>query len=240
MVLPNSVPLMSGVNLTVNTGKFVSLVGATGSGKSTIVRTVLGLNKLRITTGCVRVSVGNRTYTVAGYGATAQSLNSCRGTIFGFIPQDSNNALNPMWSVEQHLMECVALKQHPRDVDPAVKGASQPQHFGECVETILNKVGLTDTKRILELYPHQLSGGMAKRVLIAMVLARGSSIILADEPVANLDSVSKMQILQLFLDLTEKGYGVLWVTHDRSTAHTISSEVFTLADGKCDSKPPCI
>lgn len=209
-----------GVGLQVEPGEFVSLVGESGSGKTTVVQGALGLlpSSARIRSGSVVYSGVDVT------GWNDQRMALVRGNHVGFIPQDPNTSLNPVKKIGQQVVEAVRFNER------AAKNSSQ--HEEAALES-LRTAGLGDAERVFQQYPHELSGGMKQRALIAIALAGKPEIILADEPTSALDVTVQKVILDHLVRLREElGIGVLLVTHDLGVALDRSDRILVMRQGE--------
>ena len=194
------VPLVTDINFDLAAGETLGLVGESGCGKSITALSVLGLapGGIRITSGSVHY---DGTDLVAG-GDVAYS--KIRGSGLGYISQDPMAALDPVHTVGSHLDEI--LKLH---------GVGSPAARRERARELLSQVHITDSDRVLKSYPHQISGGMAQRVSIAIALAGRPRVLVADEPTTALDVTVQSEILSLLHELQQKtGLALLLITHD--------------------------
>ena len=205
------------VNLTVREGEVVGVVGETGSGKSLSCRVALGM------TGRLggRVIRGN----VRFKGADVTTLNErgwrkLRGSEIGFVPQASIASLYPLGRVGYQ------LRAAARRLDPT----SDPD---ERAHELLEQVHMPDPERVLEAYPHELSGGMRQRVMIALALVGRPAVLIADEPTTALDVTVQGAILDLFRELREStGMAIVFVTHDLGVVRELCSEVNVMYAGE--------
>lgn len=206
-----------GLELTVAQGEFVAVVGESGSGKSTTVHAALRLlpSAARIDSG--RVSFGGLDTTQWGDRRLAQ----LRGPFVGFVPQDPGTSLNPVKRVGIQVLEAITLH---RTVQTAAAKA--------LVLEKLRLAGLGDPERIYTQYPHELSGGMKQRVLIAVALASDPQLLIADEPTSALDVTVQKVILDHLAHLRDSlGLGILLVTHDLGVAADRADRVVVMKDG---------
>jgi peptide/nickel transport system ATP-binding protein len=211
---------VDGVDLTVAPGEFVSLVGESGCGKTTLVQAALGLlpESARIRTGSIAYSGVDVT------GWPDQRMARIRGNHVGFVPQDPGTSLNPVKKIGRQVVEAVKLNDAGR--------APAQVHRDEAL-AYLRTAGLKDAERIFEQYPHELSGGMKQRALIAIALAGKPKIILADEPTSALDVTVQQVILDHLGELGRSlGIGVLLVTHDLGVALDRSGRILVMQDGR--------
>lgn len=194
------VELLSDVSFEVKKGRMFGIIGETGSGKSLTAWSILGLlpSGISVTEGSIIVH-GRNLLT-----CTSEELRRFRGPKIGMIVQNPRGALHPMYSVGDQLKRVLRAHGH---IDRKFHNAE--------ILTALELVGLPEPNRIVGLYPHQLSGGMAQRVVIATVLLCRPSLIIADEPTTGLDVTVQRQILDELVRLQEKlGLTVLMITHD--------------------------
>ncbi|WP_121630899.1 ABC transporter ATP-binding protein [Tropicibacter alexandrii] len=208
---------VKGVSFDVYKGETVALVGESGSGKSV---TALSTVSLLGDTATVEGSV-----TYAGQemiGASNARLRQVRGNDISFIFQEPMTSLNPLHTLEKQLAESIELHQ----------GLT-----GDAVRTriieLLTKVGIRDPETRLGAYPHQLSGGQRQRVMIAMALANGPDLLIADEPTTALDVTIQAQILELLAGLKqEEDMSLLFITHDLGIVRRIADRVCVMKDGE--------
>ncbi|WP_433528203.1 dipeptide ABC transporter ATP-binding protein [Micromonospora sp. CA-263727] len=219
-------PAVRSVSLHVEPGEFVSLVGESGSGKTTLVQGALGLlpAAARIRSGAIAYSGVD----VTGWHDRRMAL--VRGNYVGFIPQDPNTSLNPVKRIGQQVVEAVRFNA-PRTADAA-------RHRDAALES-LRTAGLSDVERVFQQYPHELSGGMKQRALIAIALAGQPKIILADEPTSALDVTVQKVILDHLIRLREElGIGILLVTHDLGVALDRSDRILVMRNGEIVEQGP--
>jgi oligopeptide/dipeptide ABC transporter ATP-binding protein len=205
------------VSLSVRRGEIVSVVGETGSGKST-----LALAIIRLLPPSVRVAGKVLYNSVNLLELDEESMRRFRGREIAMIFQEPKAALNPLLTVGSQLIE--AIEAH----DEIERSRAR-----EMAVEMLSKVGLPDPERILSRYPHELSGGMAQRVMIAMALLLKPKLLLADEPTSALDVSVQAQILDLLYRMVrELRTSVLFITHDLGVAAEVSDRVAVMYAGK--------
>ncbi|MFD4247393.1 ABC transporter ATP-binding protein [Streptomyces sp. NPDC058525] len=202
-------PVLAGVNLRVRSGETVALVGESGSGKSLTSRAALGLLPAGAeVSGTVRVT-GQDVLALR-----ADRLRALRSSTVSMIFQDPRSAMNPLRRLGDFLTE-------------TVRGTAR----AEALPGLLDAVGLP--ARVLRQYPHELSGGMLQRVMIAAALLPGPRLLLADEPTTALDTVTQAEIVTLLARLrAREGCGLLFVTHDLELAAAISDRVYVMYAGR--------
>jgi peptide/nickel transport system permease protein len=202
------------VSLRIPTGTTVGLVGESGSGKSTLVTALLGLTRPP-----GRLVSGDLTWQGHDLGrARRPVLESLRGRQVALVPQSAMNALNPAYTVHRQIAEAAALT---RGAHAASTRADE----------LLDLVGLPADRR--RAYPHEFSGGMRQRVVIAMALANDPALLVADEPVTGLDVVTQARILQLLLDLRRRfGMAMLLISHDLPLVAHSADELLVMHRGR--------
>jgi microcin C transport system ATP-binding protein len=205
------------VSFSVDKGETVALVGESGSGKSVTALSTVGLLSDSATVS------GSVTYGgTQMVGASERDLRHIRGNDISFIFQEPMTSLNPLHTIEKQLAESLALHQ----------GLSGDKARDRIVE-LLNKVGIRDAISRLGAYPHQLSGGQRQRVMIAMALANGPELLVADEPTTALDVTIQAQILDLLADLKRaEGLSLLFITHDLGIVRRIADRVCVMQGGE--------
>ena len=215
------VDAVRGVSFEVARGEVVALVGESGSGKSvTAMSSVALLGANAKVTGSIRYN-GQQMV-----GATADFLQQVRGNEISFIFQEPMTSLNPLHTIEKQLRESIELHHDPRQ---SLTGAEIEAR----IIALLERVGLPDPASRLGAYPHQLSGGQRQRVMIAMALANGPELLIADEPTTALDVTIQAQILDLLMLLKQQdGMGMLFITHDLGIVRQIADRVCVMQDGK--------
>jgi microcin C transport system ATP-binding protein len=211
------------VSFSVDKGETVALVGESGSGKSVTALSTVGLLGDNATVS------GSVTYGgTQMVGATERALRRVRGNDISFIFQEPMTSLNPLHTIEKQLAESLALHQ----------GLSGDKARARIIE-LLGKVGIRDATSRLGAYPHQLSGGQRQRVMIAMALANGPELLVADEPTTALDVTIQAQILDLLADLKRaEGLSLLFITHDLGIVRRIADRVCVMQGGEIVEQGP--
>lgn len=212
------VPILRGVGLRVAPGEVHGLVGESGAGKSMVGRSVLGLlpASARVTAGRIRFDGQDL------IGLPDRQRRRLLGRSLALIPQDPMTALNPARRIEGQITDVLRLHL---DLDrrAACRRALE----------LLNQVHLRDPERLLRFYPHELSGGMRQRVLIAIAFACRPRLIVADEPTTALDVTVQRQILRLIRELqATNGTGILFVTHDLGVVAKLCDRVSVMHSGR--------
>ncbi|WP_077489844.1 ATP-binding cassette domain-containing protein [Sinomonas mesophila] len=221
---PASTPLLSGVDLTVAPGEFVALVGASGSGKTMTALSVLGLLPPHVHIEAGSIRLGGTDLTRAG----EAELNRVRGGRVGMLYQQPKRVLNPRRTVRSHLLEPLALHA-------GLRGKAAEERALE----LLSGAGFPDPASCADAYPHQLSGGMAQRAMMALALAGRPELLLADEPTSALDPVLERQVLDLIdRQRREHGLGVLYITHNLATVAAYADRVAVMRAGRIEESGP--
>jgi peptide/nickel transport system ATP-binding protein len=211
--------VVNGLSYTVGRGETVAVVGESGSGKSVSVLALLGLLPPRVATvtGSARLD-GEDLLTMP-----PERLRRVRGPGVGMVFQDPMTSLNPVLSIGRQLTE--GIRAHG--------SVSKAAARARAVE-LLAEVGLPDPDRTVDRYPHELSGGMRQRVVIAMALSNSPALLIADEATTALDVTVQAQILDLVERLqTDHGTGVVWITHDLGVVAGIADRVLVMYGGRC-------
>ena len=220
---PDAVQAVRGVSLHVMPGEVLCLLGESGSGKSVSMRALLRLlpPQARVTGG-VRVE-GQEVATLPG-----PALRALRGGTAAMVFQEPMTALDPVYTVGQQIAESV--RQH--------RGGTRAAARARALE-VLELVRVPDAARRLDAYPHELSGGLRQRVVIAMALVCRPRLLLADEPTTALDATVQIQILVLLRSLQrELGMGMVLVTHDLGVAAEVSDRVAVMYAGQVVEQGP--
>ena len=206
------------VALTLHSGETVCIVGESGSGKSLTARAIMGLLPApHVRVGSGVIDFGGEDLTKVDY----ERLRNIRGSEISMIFQEPMTALNPVMTIGDQIDEIfrfhVSMPSEER----------QKRALG-----LLEDVNLPDPSRIMAAYPHELSGGQRQRSMIAMALALGPKILIADEPTTALDVTTQAQILRLIKDMQRRlGTGVLFITHDFGVVADIADRVIVMQEG---------
>ena len=214
---------VKGVSFDIARGETVALVGESGSGKS-----VTALSTVQLLGDAAEVSGSVRYMEQEMIGAPQERLRAVRGNDISFIFQEPMTSLNPLHTLEKQITESLFLHQ-------GLRGAKARERVIE----LLKKVGIRDPESRLGAYPHQLSGGQRQRVMIAMALANGPDLLIADEPTTALDVTIQATILDLLADLKrDEGMSLLFITHDLGIVRRIADRVCVMKDGEIVEQGP--
>ncbi|MBB4566311.1 ABC transporter ATP-binding protein [Rhizobium leucaenae] len=211
-------PILRDVSLTLQRGEVRGLVGESGAGKSTIAKALLGIlpRTVRVTNGSILFESHDLLK------LPAKQLRDIMGNEISLIPQDPQTALNPGRRIEAQLTDGLRLKRGLSSRDARLRALK-----------LLAEVHIRDPERVLRAYPHELSGGMRQRILIAAAFALEPKLVVADEPTTALDVTVQKQILRLIRGLQEAhGTAVIFVTHDLGVVAQICDTVTLLYAGK--------
>lgn len=220
------VEAVRGVDLTVYPGETVAIVGESGSGKSTTAHAVLGLLPPggQVTGGSIRFAGTELT------GAPASRLVALRGTEIGFVPQDPMSNLDPVYTIGFQIRETLAAN-----------GVARGQEARERTVELLRAAGIPDPEHRAGQYPHELSGGLRQRALIAMALSARPALLIADEPTSALDVTVQRRILDHIDTLTtESGTAMLLITHDLGLAAERAEHLIVLYRGRVVESGPAL
>ncbi len=206
--------VLRGLSLSLSAGEVLGVIGESGSGKTMMGMSLLRLEPERSMLTADTMRVGDVDLLRAG----AAGLRAVRGRRIGMIFQDPVGAFNP----------AKRIGWHAKQVLRRTEGA-----WWERAEAMLADVDIADGARVLAAYPHQLSGGMLQRVLIALVLAAGPAVVVADEPTTNLDNIVEQQILALFRRFRGAGAAAfIFITHDMSVAAGLCDRIAVMYAGE--------
>lgn len=216
--------ILRGVDLDVRPGELVGIVGETGSGKSTTALAIM-----RLLPETMRIERGSITYAGVDLATASEpALQRLRGRRLAMIFQDPRSHLNPVFPIGEQLIDVVRAHL-------GGKGSEQ-----EAIR-LLEQVNLPNARARLQAYPHQLSGGMAQRVMIAMALAGKPDLLIADEPTSALDVTVQAQILALLRRLAaEQGLAVLLISHNVAAVAQVCDRVVVMYAGSVVESAPIV
>jgi peptide/nickel transport system ATP-binding protein len=212
-----------GIGLTLRAGRIVGMAGESGSGKSASALAIMGL----LPPG-TRVAGSVQYRGIELLGMTERQLRSYRGRQLAMIFQETGTALNPVIRIGEQLT--MAARAH---------FPGSREELGQRIRDALTDVRLTDHDRVLRSYPHELSGGMCQRVVIAMALSCGSQVLLADEPTTALDVSVQKEILDLIRFLvTDRQLAVLMISHDLAVLAEVCEDLIVMYSGEIVESGP--
>ncbi len=216
---------VNAVSFDLAPGELLGVVGESGSGKSVTMMSLIGL----LPSPPAEIRGGRAMFDGRDMLAMTQDeLREIRGSRIGFVFQDPMTSLNPVFTVGFQLME--PLRVH--------MNMNKAQARARAVE-LLELVGIPDAAARLNNYPHQFSGGMRQRVMIAIALACDPQILIADEPTTALDVTIQAQILELVRELRQKlGMAIIWITHDLGVIAGIADRVMVMYGGQVVEQAP--
>ncbi len=213
---------VNGVSFSVNKKETLAIVGESGSGKSVTMLALLGL----LGTPAARTSSGTaefaaRSGPISLIGASNRDLRRIRGGEIGYVAQDPMSSLNPTVNISTQLVE--SIRTH--------MGLSKKAARNRAVE-LLDLVGIPGAAKRADSYPHEFSGGMRQRVMIAIAIACDPQLVIADEPTTALDVTVQAQIVDLMQDLRDRlGLALIWITHDLGVVAGIADRVAVMYSG---------
>jgi peptide/nickel transport system ATP-binding protein/oligopeptide transport system ATP-binding protein len=216
---------VTGVNFTLNKGEFLGVVGESGSGKSVTVMSLLRLIPMppgEIVSGEAMFEEEDLLT------LDMKDLRDVRGGRIGFVFQDPMTSLNPVLRIGFQIVEALTIH---RGTDPEAAMA-------RAIE-LLDMVGIPDPEVRVRSYPHELSGGMRQRVMIAIALACNPKVLIADEPTTALDVTIQAQIIEIIKELRDRlGTAVIWITHDLGVVASLADRVVVMYGGQIVEEAP--
>jgi len=212
------IPAVNGVNLDIAADEILVLAGESGSGK-----TVSALAITRLLPANAKIISGQAMFLGQDLlKSDAEALRAIRGKEIAYMFQEPTAYLNPVYTVGEQISEAIMLHQS--------KAGKEARH---AVLELLELVRIKEPQRVIDDYPHQLSGGMNQRIFIAMALACKPKLLISDEPTTSLDVTIEAQILDLLVDLKENlGFSLLFITHNLSIARRIADRVLVMYRGR--------
>jgi peptide/nickel transport system ATP-binding protein len=213
-----TVKAVDGLSFDLERGRTLGIVGESGSGKSVTNLSILGLHNPRKTAVSGEILLDGQELT----GAREKTLESLRGNKMAMIFQDPLTALSPYYTVGRQISE--PYRKHT--------GASKREAHLRAIE-MLDKVGIPNAKLRVNDYPHQFSGGMRQRAMIAMALVCNPDLLIADEPTTALDVTVQAQILDLLKDLQQEfGSAIIFITHDLGVIANVADDILVMYGGR--------
>ncbi|GAA4885885.1 dipeptide ABC transporter ATP-binding protein [Pseudonocardia benzenivorans] len=210
------VDAVRGVSLAVEAGRCLAVVGESGSGKSVTARALIGLAGSNATVDATTMTIEGRSLLTLG----ERRWRRLRGARIGFVLQDALTSLDPLRRIEDEVAE-------PLDVHADLGRRER----AERVRSLLGDVGIPDPAQRARQYPHELSGGLRQRALIASAIAAGPSLVVADEPTTALDVTIQAQVLDLLADMRDAGTAVLLISHDLTVVARMADHVAVMYAG---------
>ena len=212
------VQAVDGVTFSVEKGKTLGIVGESGCGKSVTCLTIMGLNNRRNSTSSGEALFNGENLLEM----SPRQLRDLRGNDVAMIFQDPMTSLNPVHSIGKQLVEAVMLHRDVTKQDAKLRAVE-----------LLKAVGIPHAARRIDDYPHQFSGGMRQRVMIAMALINEPDLLIADEPTTALDVTTQAQILKLMTTLQDEfDTAIIMITHDLGVVAEIADDVVVMYAGK--------
>ncbi len=223
-----TVKAVDGVSFDVPQGKTVGVVGESGCGKSVTSLSLMQLVQRpqgQITSGAIRLNLGEKAYDIAK--VPLEAMRKIRGNVVSMIFQEPMTSLNPIFRIGAQIDEVIALH------NPHMSKADVKAHTTEMIEM----VGIANSVGVYTMYPHELSGGMRQRAMIAMALACDPRLIIADEPTTALDVTIQAQILDLLRGLKNRiNASIMLITHDLGVIAEMADYVVVMYSGKIVEK----
>jgi peptide/nickel transport system ATP-binding protein len=211
------VQAVRGISYQIDAGQTLGIVGESGSGKSVSTQTIVGLTRGARVSG--RALFEGEDLLTAG----PDQLRTIRGAKIGMIFQDPLSSLHPYYKVGWQIVEMIRLHDHEMSKDQAMKRAAE----------LLRLVGIPQPERRVNDYPHQFSGGMRQRAMIAMAMALNPKLLIADEPTTALDVTVQAQVLRVIRRMQEMfGTAVILITHDLGVIADVADEVLVMYGGR--------
>ncbi len=224
-----TVKAVDGISFDVPIGKTVGVVGESGCGKSVTSLSLMQLLQRpqgQIVEGAIRLNLGDKAYDITKVPTT--KMQQLRGNYISMIFQEPMTALNPVFRIGDQVDEVIALHEG--------EGKSKEEIKARTI-ALLEMVGIANSEGVYKMYPHELSGGMRQRVMIAMALACNPKIIIADEPTTALDVTIQAQILDLLRNLKDQiNSSIMFITHDLGVIAEMADYVVVMYAGRIVEK----
>jgi oligopeptide/dipeptide ABC transporter ATP-binding protein len=223
------------VDFSIKKGKTLGIIGESGCGKSVTAHSILNTVQApgKIHSGTIHYRTqGGTELEIVGEKPNGEVMRSLRGREISMIFQEPMTSMSPVYSIGHQMAEAILVHEKKRD-KAAVKAAK------EKVLDMLNLVGMPFASQRFNDYPHQLSGGMCQRAMIAMALSLNPSILIADEPTTALDVTVQAQIVDLMLKLqAERGMTILYITHDMGVIAETAADICVMYLGRVVEQAP--
>ena len=220
---------VDGISFDIPKGKTIGVVGESGCGKSVTSLSIMQLLQRpqgQIVEGEIRFNLGDKAYDIAK--TPIETMQKIRGNMISMIFQEPMTSLNPVFRIGDQLSEVLELHNEDK---------LSKQALNDRVTELLELVGIANSKGVARMYPHELSGGMRQRVMIAMALACNPKLIIADEPTTALDVTIQAQILDLLRNLKDKiNSSIMLITHDLGVIAEMADEVVVMYSGRIVEK----
>ena len=218
---------VDGVSFKIRQGQTLGVIGESGSGKSVSSQALLGILPMppaKIESGKIVLhlqenGVGNRSVILSDLPTRGRDYRAIRGKEIGIIFQEPMTSFSPVHSIGNQIMESIVLH---------IEGLSKKEARERTIE-ILRRVGIPRAEQRVDNYPHQFSGGMRQRAMIAMALACNPKLVIADEPTTALDVTIEAQILELLQDLQKEfGMAIMYISHDLAVVGSVADEIMVM------------
>jgi peptide/nickel transport system ATP-binding protein len=210
--------LVKEASLTILPGHVRGLIGESGSGKTTLARSIIGLLEGNVTVASGVIRLAGKAIDTSG----ERAYRGVRGRTVGTVFQRAAASLDPLMKIGAQIVEVIRVH------DRGVKRAEARRQ----AEVLLGRLGFQDPSAAMQSYPHELSGGMQQRAAIAMAVAPGPSILIADESTSALDVTTQAEVIGLLRELADEGMAVLFVTHDLMLARSFCTEISVMQQGE--------
>ena len=212
------------VSLDLHQDEVLAIVGESGSGKSTLATSIIGLHNMHATKITGEINFNGRDILKL----TENEFNELRGNDMGMIFQDPLAALNPLMRIGDQIKENLDVHSDMTD-----------SQKNERVHELIDQVGIPNPKRVARQFPHELSGGMRQRIIIAIAIANKPELIIADEPTTALDVTIQAQILDLLKDIQQENHaGIILITHDLGVVAEVADTVAVMYAGEIVEQGP--